>query len=208
MSVEVVVARYCEDLGWCDALPAWWRVTVYDKSTGGPRERIFLPGYASPDGPDGAPLWPGSVPLPNVGLGDRAYMHHVVRHYHSLAGHTIFLQGDPHFHAPDWKVASLRALLADAEYFPFGETWRCDASGAPHFPQGLAELAEMAAIFWPQQPLPSELLWHGYSMFGVSADRLRTVPRETWAAAEQACLTKRHSCAMERLYDRLLGAAS
>lgn len=88
--LELVVARYLEDLGWLRKRPANLRVTVYDKS---------------PDQSAG----PEALPLPNVGREAHTYLHHIVSRYDTLADWTIFCQGKPFDHAYDFKK-SLHAL--------------------------------------------------------------------------------------------------
>src|SRR5579863_2237444 len=102
MNVEVVVARYCEDLSWIEKAQASgvflpnWKVTIYDKSNGGPRQRLETSMYRSPTGPDEAPVWPGAVTLVNIGCEANTYLHHIVSHYCRLADYTVFLLGTPH----------------------------------------------------------------------------------------------------------------
>lgn len=203
MTVEVVVCRYCEDLAWLSRVPESWRITIYDKSAGGKRERIHLPGYDSPDGPDFAATWPGAVALPNVGLGDRSILEHIAEHYFCLADVTVFLQGNPFDHAPNW-IEDVKKNIGKG-YVTFGDEWTCDVEGRPHFDVPFPELRKYFELFWPGEAMPETLSWHGYSMFAVSSRRLRRISRQAWVRAAAVCETKKHSCALERLYDRLLG---
>lgn len=91
--IELVVARYTEDLSWLRKRPANLTVTVYDKSPD-----------ASADEP--------SIALPNVGREAHTYLHHIVSRYGSLAEWTIFCQGKPFDHAYDFKK-TLREWAAD-----------------------------------------------------------------------------------------------
>lgn len=75
---EVVIARFREDLSWAARLP---RKRVYDKSG--------VPGAAG-------------EPLPNVGREAHTYAEHVARHYDALPAVTVFTQGHPFDHAPDF----------------------------------------------------------------------------------------------------------
>ena len=84
---RLVVARYREDLGWLDwcGLPA----TVYD----------------SGDSPSGAPANAEVVARPNLGRGaseSHAYLTHVVGRYDRLDDVTVFCQGHPFDHSPDF----------------------------------------------------------------------------------------------------------
>jgi hypothetical protein len=91
--LEIVIARFQEDLSWIRNLPEGVRVTVYDKS--------------------GTPL-PAAHPLPNVGREAHTYFHHLVTRYGSLGDLTLFCQGKPFDHAPDLHKI-IRHLLADEE---------------------------------------------------------------------------------------------
>ena len=71
--VEVVVARFQEDVSWTTQLG--FPVTVYDKSgTHGP------------------------LALPNIGRETHTYLTHIVRRYEALADCTVFVQGAPFDH--------------------------------------------------------------------------------------------------------------
>ncbi|HEX8832632.1 MAG TPA: DUF3431 domain-containing protein, partial [Abditibacteriaceae bacterium] len=83
MSLELVVARYKEDLGWLRNISQRIRVTVYDKH---------------PDNPH-----PGAICLPNVGREAHTYLHHIITRYDTLAPLTVFCQGKPFDHAFDFR---------------------------------------------------------------------------------------------------------
>lgn len=75
MTIDVVVARFNEDLTWSDALF---------------RPRLFVYNKGEGDEPR----------LPNVGREANTYFHHIVKHYDSLPEWTFFTQGDPNRHMP------------------------------------------------------------------------------------------------------------
>jgi hypothetical protein len=116
--VQVVIARYREDVAWADGLGLDY--AVYDKS--------------------GQPT-PGAVSLPNVGREAHTYLTHIVRHYHTLAPITVFVQGDPFDHIDEHgrgTVQGLRSMIEDVAVrkTPFrGLAWfrlECDRLGRPH----------------------------------------------------------------------------
>jgi hypothetical protein len=74
-AIEVVVAKYREDVSWTTRLGL--PTTIYDKS--------------------GAP---GGLALPNIGRESHTYLTHIVGRYETLAGHTVFVQGAPFDHMP------------------------------------------------------------------------------------------------------------
>lgn len=133
-SVELVVAHYDEDLGWLRRVPAGVRVTVYHKGT------------------DDTP----GIRIPNEGHEETAYLTHLARRYESLAPVTVFAQGRPFDHVPDFHRI-LRNLAA-----------RPDA--APPFqwlgfivdqddPDGHRVFRKWAAINPEGRPLPMRKVW-------------------------------------------------
>ena len=85
MTIELVVARYLEDLSWLNNIPPQIAARVTDKSPSGN--------------------------LPNVGREAHTYLHHIVENYDALPDLTIFAQGKPFDHAFDFHK-TLRALTA------------------------------------------------------------------------------------------------
>jgi hypothetical protein len=82
-SRRLVVAAYTEDVSWVRAVP--FPVTVYHH-----RDCLLVPG----DIP--------CVPLPNVGREAHVYLTHIVGHYDDLDDYTVFSQGNPFEHSPDF----------------------------------------------------------------------------------------------------------
>jgi len=125
--LELVVARYREDLSWL--------------------RELGLPAHVYNKGPELAPsdLPPGMRvrTLPNIGREAHTYLTHIVDRYADLPECTAFLQGNPFAHlAPPEEApvtpAALRAQLLTfaASNKPFaGLAWfrlRCDGLGRPH----------------------------------------------------------------------------
>jgi hypothetical protein len=88
--LELVVARYTENLNWLRRVPGEFRVTIYDKS--GDCNQAHLS-------------------LPNLGREAHTYLHHIVTRYDSLEPLTVFCQGRPFDHAFDFHH-TLRALAS------------------------------------------------------------------------------------------------
>ncbi len=84
MSLELVVARYLEDLAWLGNIPPQIRATIYDKSPSGN--------------------------LPNVGREAHTYLGHICARYDDLAPVTVFAQGKPFDHCFDFRK-TLRELV-------------------------------------------------------------------------------------------------
>lgn len=92
MTIELVVARYLEDLSWLNNIPSQITARVYDKSPSGN--------------------------LPNIGREAHTYLHHICANYDALSDLTIFAQGKPFDHAFDFHK-TLRALAATPDVAAF-----------------------------------------------------------------------------------------
>jgi len=95
--IELVVARYRENLNWLRNVPDSLRVTVYDKAEEGSEAS-----------------WPGAIRLPNLGREAHTYLYHLIHRYDSLVEWTVFCQGKPFDHAYDFHQ-QLRSFAADPE---------------------------------------------------------------------------------------------
>jgi hypothetical protein len=90
--IELVVARYEEDLAWTHNIPPEIRLTIYNK---------------------GLSPFPHALPLPNHGREAHTYLHHITSRYATLAPLTIFCQGHPFDHCSDFHQV-LRSCLHSA----------------------------------------------------------------------------------------------
>lgn len=200
--IEVVVARYREDIAWLSALP--WPATVYDKS--------------------GAP---GPLALPNVGRESHTYLHHILMRYPEFPDYTVFLQADPFPHlapgtTPEGLAGMIHALVARGVAFKglADYTLRCDALGRPHHLRDAAGRGKWAG--WgrdiPLGELHAALLagpvpesFHTRAPAGlmlVRAERILVRPRGLYARAmtavlEDPCDELNTGHALERLWYRI-----
>lgn len=76
--IEIIIARYEEDISWCNIYKNI--VTVYDKS------KVPLPLYRSS-------IYNKYITLDNIGRESNTYLYHIVHNYHNLASITVFSQG-------------------------------------------------------------------------------------------------------------------
>lgn len=181
MQLELVVCRCGEDLAWIRNIPRGLSVTVYDKTP--------LP----------APIWPGSVPLPNVGREAHAWLHHLTERYDTLADWTLFAQGHPFDHVPDMHSV-IRNLAAGA--FPeqgflwLGFLWETDdARGRPTFVHwtknpGRREL-DLEGFFgrvW-QEPAPDKVRYVGGGQFALSRQAAHRRIKNFYAEAREIAAT-------------------
>lgn len=91
--IELVVARYREDLRWLRRVPRSVRITVYNK---GVEIDPGLAGILS----EGHEI--SFHRLENEGREAHSYLTHLVRKYAEIAPVTVFCQGHPFDHAPDF----------------------------------------------------------------------------------------------------------
>ncbi|MHC1752694.1 DUF3431 domain-containing protein [Humidesulfovibrio sp.] len=157
--LELVIARYREDLSWLRALglPA----TVYNKGPAltpdllkplAPQPDVLPP---QPDALQSVALQSDSpqpgwlqtgvrvIPLPNIGREAHTFLTHIINEYTDLPEWTAFLQGDPFAHLappqePRVSPVELRQKLLDLVALGrsfAGLAWfrlRCDGLGRPH----------------------------------------------------------------------------
>jgi hypothetical protein len=117
MLLQLVVARYSEDLSWLRNIPGAVAPFVYDK---------------------GDALFPGAVPLVNAGREAHTYLHHICERYNDLADVTVFCQGKPFDHAFDFHQ-TLRGLAMEPESAPL-------SLARPHHRYGLKRWASLPDV--------------------------------------------------------------
>jgi len=98
-TIEIVVARYRDEVTWTRNVPRNVGVTIYDK--GGDLDPAVVPHAAVER-------------LENVGFEAHTYLHHLITRYDRLAPLTFFCQGHPFDHAHDLHQV-LRRVAAGEE---------------------------------------------------------------------------------------------
>jgi hypothetical protein len=156
MKVQFVVARFNEDVAWTNNLPC----LIYDKSDHCPDEHI---------------------PLQNIGREAHTYLHHIVNNYHDLAEVTIFCQGSPFHHCPDFLE---QTKLEVTDYRPYGSILTCTNKGLPH--AFLRLLPQFHKWILGTNPPPSYDFVSGAN-FGVVKDLITVRPLPFWENALQLC---------------------
>jgi hypothetical protein len=125
--VNLVVARYKEDLSWINELPKFDKIMIYDKENESILSRVDLFAFWDKSG------FPVSLEiLPNVGREVHSFLWHMIMH--EVDKPTLFLQGNPFAHIP--KEQLMTAIYGYVEGFDaIGTNWHyCDAWGHPHHP--------------------------------------------------------------------------
>lgn len=194
--LEVVVCRCGEDLSWTRNLPRGVRLTIYDKT------------------PSPTPLWPDSIPLPNVGREAHAWLHHLTERYHTLSAQTIFAQGHPFDHAPDFH--RVVRSLASGETHPqdfwwLGFMWETDdARGHPsfiHWTKNPSRRELNLKDFFPAllgESVPPVVRYVGGGQFTVRLETIHRRPLSFYEKARDLCLSFPDAAhAFERTWDRV-----
>ena len=201
-SLELVVARYREDLRWLRKVPRWFRLAVYNK---GP-SRPFLPYRRDLT----------LTHLPNTGREDQAYLQHIVEHYDRLADVTVFAQGWPFDHVPDfhkalrrlaWNQMTVADFLwlgfiideDDAEGARLFQPWMRSAGG------GRLPLDAFCRRLW-NEAAPALVTFYPGAHFAVHAALIRRQPRDYYERALELSADLPHAAhCFERMWDRFFG---
>lgn len=148
---EVVVARYKEDLTWTEHLKGF-KVRVYDKGGDGRFES-----------------------LPNVGREAHTYAHHVAERYDDLAAVTVFSQGDPFPHAPDFLE---QVGVPTTHFRPIGRDRIASGRKGDPCHGGLPN----ADLFFrlTRRPMAEKVWFAPGAIFAAHRDCLRRYPRVWW----------------------------
>jgi hypothetical protein len=86
MSIDMVIARYNERIDWINKIKNKdIHILLYNKGNPVPLSKKYE-----------------TILLPNVGRESHTYLTHIINHYDHLADTTIFTQGDPFDHSPDF----------------------------------------------------------------------------------------------------------
>ena len=139
--LELVVARFEEDVGWSDPFA---RVrSIYDKSGAHAVSQLTICPIAMLTGPafeclcHAAVALAGSTTLRNVGLEQHTYLTHIVRHYDALAERTVFMHGRApscgFFLASGERGGHLLANVSASDYLthPLFDSYTHPAAAAP-----------------------------------------------------------------------------
>lgn len=110
---DIVIARHNEDISWIKHIPKQYDIHLYDK---------------------GIPLGIGSssrrlashITLSNIGRESDTYLHHMLHHMSSNDSFTVFTQGDPFEHSPNFL--SLLHYPFNTDIWGYASQWK---SGLP-----------------------------------------------------------------------------
>lgn len=95
--MDIVIARYKEDVSWIRYLDKKYNPIIYNK---------FNTEECNP--------------LPNIGREGHTYLNHIINNYHNLSDINIFCQGDPFFHDNNFvqQCNNIEFYLQEMVFFP------------------------------------------------------------------------------------------
>jgi Protein of unknown function (DUF3431) len=190
--LQLVVARYSENLNWLENVRGDIATVVYDKS---------------------AKPMPDAVRLPNVGREAHTYLHHICERYGDLADIAVFCQGKPFDHAFDFHQ-TLRNLANVPESAPafrwIGHTVDTDSSDGALFrawsknPDGEGlDLIAFHRALWGENA-PNEYSFYLGAQFLVRRELILQQPRSFYEQARQISVEFPNAAhCFERCWDRV-----
>lgn len=156
MSIDIVVARYQEDVTWTKQFP---RVLIYNK--GEPLEDTYH-----------------EIRLLNVGKEGHTYYTHICENYDNLADHTIFLQGNPFDHFPT-VIEHIQHFAEEPNHIQFeymcNRAFCCNLSGCK-FHQNLP-LADVYEYLFEKRKEKMAFTFYRGAQFIISKERIRKRPK-------------------------------
>jgi hypothetical protein len=184
--LDLIVARYKEDVAWIKAVPPGVRVLLYDKGGSGL-----------------------GTPLPNVGREAHTYLYAILEHWNDLAPTIAFVQGDPFFHTADLLLRLERILIDPPNaYAPMSWEIECDPEGRPHHLEQKGELLRCREI-WEDltgAACPEKLLFTTGAQFAVPRYIIKARPKAVYVRAMQwTDKSRTFAWEMERLWPYLFG---
>lgn len=192
MKLEIVIAHYNEPLDWLNPL-AELPIRLYYKGD--------LPRFSA--------LNTRLVPLPNIGRETHTYLHHIVSRYDELPDVTVFAQGNPFDHAPQFveRVLQLnKGSLPLEGYLPLSDKRRSnDGAGRPHHKETIPLKDTYEEIF--ERPAPPRFVFSPGAIMAVSREVIQQQPRTFYerllAMVSDEARTERLGFCFERLWPHI-----
>lgn len=114
---SIILARYSESLEWITQIPSDFEVIIYNKG-----EKI--------DSADVVDRATQIIERPNVGRETETYLHHMMTQVQNDQGFTVYSQGDPFTHSPDF-ISLLENWRDWNALQPLSWQWRADKNIPP-----------------------------------------------------------------------------
>ena len=159
-NIEIVVARYNEDVAWTKQYP---NVVIYNKGDD-----------------DLDDTYPNVKNLKNVGREGHTYYTHIYENYYNLSDYTIFLQGNPDDHVTNVIEKINRFydddfLEIDVEYLG-RDNYKYKLSGDSMFKD--VPLKKIYSKLFGKAPEDKDMTYNAGAHFIVSKERILKRPRE------------------------------
>lgn len=158
--IELVIARYKEDLDWVQQIASVDLVTVYNKHF-------------------------KFNNLPNLGRESDTYLHHIISRYDSLSEYTIFSQGDPLFHEHQFieKINDLDNLIQSTQktgiyFFSLEDTEPVTGVKRKEHPNGLPVYYFLDLLFGIELQSTIDIKYNCAALFIVHRDNIVSRPKE------------------------------
>lgn len=186
--LELVIARYNEDLSWIDRLPC--KSTIYNK---------------------GSHCGRYCYTLSNIGRESHTYLCHIINNYSDLSDLIVFTQGDPFPHCPDF-IDKTQSIVQKGLDKPFRNlsSWtlsvqelKCDYWPYANWPNLVPEVAH--SLFGKDFNRP---IWFGAgAIFAVTKEAIRQHPLSFYEKAIEFHNTNNdgYAHAFERLWPTIFG---
>lgn len=148
----LVIARFNEPMDWLKDVPQDYAISLYSKG-------------------DTCAWW--HIKRPNVGRETETYLYHIITHYNLLSGDTIFCQGDPFPHDPNFM-----ANIENESVKYYGQLLKCNPNGLPHCDwTPLHPYCELLGL-----PKKDEYKFVAGAQYRVTANQIRSRPIEFYKA--------------------------
>lgn len=180
---RLVIARYKEDLGWLDKLPAEWEPVVIQKQT------EDLPGD-----------------IPNAGREPTSFLFAIARDYNQIKPSDVwaFVQGSPFEHCPNF-MDQLQVLSNVEKYTALGGHDRkvTDGVGWPDHPNlPVKELYEK----WLNRPFPGIVEFTPGGQFIVRGRDLLRHPKKWYIQVMDDATPAWNTYVLERIWSEVFDA--
>lgn len=176
--VELVVARYKEDITWLKEFTGH-KHTVYNK-------------------------FEGDNLLPNIGFEAQTYLHHIVTRYEDLSEFTVFTQGNPFGHITKDKFCKHLNAINSNRFIPFTFKLECSKDGCPNH-CGLPLSPFYEKVFGKK--CPDYFVFYPFAIFSVPKKIIQRHSKSFYEKLLKMIHTKADACIMERLWQEIFSSS-
>lgn len=154
--LDIVIAKYNENIEWVESIKGGNRIYIYDKSTN--------------------PL-DGTIPLENKYREAGTYLHHIIKHYDEINENVLFLQGHPFDHIKVSKETLIELINKSPEKLRQDEIWKIHYSRGDGCPDGCGlPVGEMYEWIGETPPLERYKFRAG-AQYLITREEIKSRPR-------------------------------